>query len=256
MMKVGIYGNGNAAWTLGQALKSKSEIQLSVSARDPEKGSALANELGVDFIPESEVETSGLDVLILAISDGAIAPTAASFDLVDTLLVHTSGPTPMDVLYNGSEKVGVFYPLQTMSKGKDTDFSQVPFLLESDTEDGLTLLKKLATLLSSDIREMSSVKRLALHASAVFVNNFTNHINAIATDICAKYNVPFDLLHPLIDKTAEVAKSGQASESQTGPAVRKDRITMMAHQSILSPSENEIYRLLSEHIQNRHETEL
>lgn len=256
MMKVGIYGNGNAAWSLGHALASKSEVQLWVSARNQEKGEALAAELGVDFIPQDKIENAELDILILAIADGAIAPTAASFDLQNTLLVHTSGPTPMDVLYNGSENVGVFYPLQTMTKGNDTEFSQVPFLIESDTDDGLSALKQLAVTLSSDIREMSSVKRLALHASAVFVNNFTNHINALAMDICEKYNVPFDLLHPLIDKTAEVAKLGKSSELQTGPAVRNDRITMMAHQSILSHSENEIYRLLSEHIQNRHETEL
>ena len=44
----------------------------------------------------------------------------------------------------------------------------------------------------------------------------------MATEICEKYKISFDLLKPLIQETSNKIVKMTAIEAQTGPAKRKD----------------------------------
>ncbi len=57
---------------------------------------------------------------------------------------------------------------------------------------------------------------------------------------------------PLLDKTIEQIKSGQAFKSQTGPAIRGDQMTMDDHIGQLNIHERALYKALSESINIRH----
>ena len=140
------------------------------------------------------------DVTIIAVSDDAIAEVSSK--IPNSLVVHTSGSVAMNSLNNKGRK-GVFYMLQTFSKNKTVDFSEVPFCLEAENEKDYILLELLANLIGKKVYAINSEQRKALHIAAVFVNNFTNHMYKTGSDICAENNVPFAILEPLIKETAD-----------------------------------------------------
>lgn len=187
------------------------------------------------------------DITILTVSDDAIAEVSSK--MTNDLVVHTSGSFAMDDLKNTTKK-GVFYMLQTFSKDKKVDFSKVPFCLEAETEEDLQLLMKLADLLGKNIYRITSAQRKILHVAAVFVNNFTNHLYKIGDDICNNNNIPFEILHPLIEETSTKIKMLPPKEAQTGPAIRKDSNTIKNHLNLLNENQQEIYKLITKSIQN------
>ncbi|MCS6833231.1 MAG: DUF2520 domain-containing protein, partial [Flammeovirgaceae bacterium] len=150
-----------------------------------------------------------------------------------------------------AEEIGVFYPLQTFSKDKEVDFSQIPFFIEANTTSLTDFLVKIASRLSNEVYEMNSEERKRLHLAAVFACNFTNHLLTIAHQELMKLKVPFEVLHPLIVATINKALEITPFAAQTGPAIRRDQNTMSIHLQLLEerPLVQQIYRLLSENIQ-------
>lgn len=249
---ISLIGTGNAAWSLATALHKAGVIIDSIYARSMSAAGDLADVVNASAKPISAIPESTSKVLILAVSDTAVAELASSINAPSgSILTHVSGPTHMDVLANHSGAYGVFYPLQTMVKGVNIDFTHVPFLIEGSDAETVSTLSELAAQLSDDVRPFSSEQRLALHAVAVWSNNFVNHINAESERISSKYSVPLDLLKPLVEKTAHTALEGKAKTSQTGPAMRGDTDTMNKHLELLDDEQQKIYKLLSESIQLR-----
>ena len=165
------------------------------------------------------------------------------------MVVHTSGSVAMNSLNNNGRK-GVFYMLQTFSKNKIVDFSEVPFCLEAENEKDYILLELLANLIGKKVYAINSEQRKALHIAAVFVNNFSNHMYKIGSDICAENNVPFAILEPLIKETASKIETLSPAEAQTGPAIRKDQRTINEHLALLNKQQQEIYTTVTKSIQN------
>ena len=91
---------------------------------------------------------------------------------------------------------------------------------------------------------------MLLHVSAVFVNNFTNHLYKLGNDICTKHNVPFQILQPLIIETASKIETLSPKDAQTGPAIRNDKKTIKNHLDLLNKEQQKIYKTLTKSIQN------
>ena len=140
--------------------------------------------------------------------------------------------------------------LQTFSKDKTIDFSEVPFCLEAENEKDYQLLVKLAKSIGKKTYNVNSEQRKALHVAAVFVNNFTNHLYKIGNDICKENNVPFEILQPLIKETAAKIEELSPEKSQTGPAIRNDKKTIKNHLDLLNKEQEIIYKILTKSIQN------
>lgn len=206
----------------------------------------------VDRIDVTQVDSRNLkdipnvDLIIIAVSDDAIAQVSSQ--LTNSLVVHTSGGASILTLKNKGRK-GVFYPLQTFSKDKTVDFSTIPLCLEAENEEDLKLLKELALTISTHIYHINSEQRKSIHASAVFVNNFVNHMYTMAYDICSAHQVPFEILQPLIQETASKIQHLPPSEAQTGPAIRNDEQTIQNHLHLLNKQQQEIYTKLTQSIQ-------
>lgn len=187
------------------------------------------------------------DVTIIAVSDDAIADVSSK--ITNKFVVHTSGSFPLNELKNKTRK-GVFYMLQSFSKNKKINFSEIPFCLEAENENDYKLLENLAKLIGNNIYKINSNQRKSLHVAAVFVNNFTNHLFKIGEDICLENNVPFEVLYPLIMETSAKIKMLSPKNSQTGPAIRNDKETIKNHLNLLDKEQKEIYKLLTKSIQN------
>ena len=75
----------------------------------------------------------------------------------------------------------------------------------------------------------------------------------MATEICEKHKISFDLLKPLIQETSNKVQKMTAIETQTGPARRKDVQTIEKHLKLLDTDKEKriIYELLTQSIFNR-----
>lgn len=247
-MKIVLLGSGNVATHLGKALKDSGHIILQIWSRTRGHAQALGQSLQCDFTSNlSHINEDG-EIYIIAVSDDAIDEIASSFPLQNKILVHTSGTTDLDI----PGISGVFYPLQTFSKQKDVDFSKIPIAIEGRNSEVTEQLNYLAKSVSSKVVLMNSEQRKALHIAAVFACNFSNHLYAIADKILSDNGLDFDLIKPLITETAEKVQFNSPVTVQTGPAVRRDEITLNKHLDFLKDMTafKDLYEQLSQSIIN------
>ena len=229
MLKVLVIGHGNVA----SHLLKRFEETATINAQQ-------INSRALQDIPV-------VDIYIVAVSDDAISSVSDQLKNCKGLVVHTSGTAAIDVIAN--DRKGVFYPLQSFTKDKPVDFSTIPFCLESSSEEDVFLLEKLVAALGSKSYHISTEQRKKLHMAAVFVNNFTNHMYKIGKDICDQHNVPFEILHALIEETAAKVTNISPTDAQTGPAKRNDQQTIENHLENLNLQQQEIYKLITKSIQ-------
>ncbi|HIE45562.1 MAG TPA: DUF2520 domain-containing protein [Flavobacteriaceae bacterium] len=247
MIDVILFGNGNVAIQLAKAFRKSDFCKLIqvYSRSTPNKyfdKKSISTTQDINTIKDA-------DVYIIAISDDAIREFSKKLKFKNKLVVHTSGSVALNDLQCDANK-GVFYPLQSISKQKKISFKNIPICLETENEKDYILLETLAKSISKKIYRINSEQRKSLHVSAVFVNNFTNHLYKIGEDICKKQNVDFEILKPLILETAKKIKNLSPKNAQTGPAIRKDTNTIKKHLELLNTNQQEIYTLLTNSISN------
>ena len=241
--KIAILGAGNVAWHLAPALENAGHMITEVYARDIEKAGRITERVYAALAKEDlDFSESEAEIFILAVKDDAILEIADSVILPEgSILVHTSGTMPLDVLgYSSASYTGIFYPLQSFTMGQKMDLSEVPFLLESDDQEVLQKLKKLAKSVSNLTYFVRSKDRKAVHVAAVFASNFSNHMIRIAEEIMRRQGLDFEMIKPLIIETI----------SKSLPAIREDYEVLEDHHRFLNYNEQiaEIYRLISQDI--------
>ena len=246
MIRVSIIGSGNVAQHLIVAFSKTTDIELvQVFAR---KDAAVAHLINPDKIYTNFNDIIAADLFIIAITDDAIIEVSAAIPFSNELVVHTSGSVSIEAIDN-KNRPGVFYPLQTFSKSKEVDFKTIPICIETKNEKDFQILEKVAKSISNTVYKINSEQRKALHIAAVFVCNFVNYLYQIGNDICIENDLPFDILKPLIQETANKILTLSQNQAQTGPAKRKDTQTINAHLSFLSDeNQKEIYKMLTKSI--------
>jgi len=79
------------------------------------------------------------------------------------------------------------------------------------------------------------------------VNNFSNYLYRIGSDILNEEDLPFDLLKPLILETASKIENLFPEAAQTGPARRNDTKTIEKQLHLLNDSEyKKFYEMFTE----------
>lgn len=248
MVTISILGSGKVAHHLiGSILESDQLTLQQIYARNTNSVT--------DLVPENRVVNDikalkPADIFIIAVSDISIEEVSKQIQTPNQFVVHTSGTIPMSAIQQ--ERKGVMYMLQSFSKDKELDFSSIPFCIEANHKEDFQLLEKIAVSFSERVYKISSEQRKAIHLAAVFVNNFSNHMFTMGEDICKEYQVPFEILKPLILETANKIMHLSPFEAQTGPASRGDKNTINQHLEMLTdPTKKEIYQLITKSIQNR-----
>ena len=112
-------------------------------------------------------------------------------------------------------------------------------------------LKMLAATLTPHVYELDSEGRKHLHLAAVFACNFVNHCYALSAEVLKAKGLPFSVMLPLVDETAQKVHELSPKDAQTGPAVRGDQNVMQMQAGILAdiPAVKQIYEALSNDIQ-------
>ena len=257
-----IIGAGNLATQLALTLFEKGIQVKQIYSRKIESATELAGKVNAKFTNDLSQLVSEADLYVIAVTDSAIQEVLENLRLKDDLLiVHTAGSVSMNILDGFTTNYGVFYPLQTFSKGKKIDFSTIPICIEANHPSNFMKLEKLGAKLSTSVNQINSDERKTLHLAAVFVNNFVNHLYAAGADILHDKKLDFDLLKPLIRETAEKIESLQPFDAQTGPAKRNDQNTINAQLKMLQdkPEFQKIYSFATERIfrlQQKHDHDL
>lgn len=250
MLKIVLLGGGNVAHHLFTQFSKNPKVELiqwyNRSVTSIEK-----------FEQQTEITTQlanlkEADIYIIAVSDCAIAEISSALPFQDKLVVHTSGNTTLNTI-DSKNRAGVYYPLQSFSKTKHVHWPEVPLLLEATTEKDLELLQQLAKSMSDKVYKINSQQRSTIHLTAVFVNNFVNHLYTIGADLCEKEQIPFEIFIPLIKQTTTSLDNIAPMTSQTGPAVRGDNNTIASHlEQLKDPLHKEIYKSITRSIIETH----
>ncbi|WP_075351865.1 Rossmann-like and DUF2520 domain-containing protein [Algoriphagus marinus] len=251
--KIAIIGAGNVAWHLAPALEDAGHTITEVYARTLKSAEKVVERV-YEAVPKDDLDFSDskAELFILAIRDTAIPEVSDEIILPDgAILIHTSGTVSLDVLnFSSATYTGVFYPLQSFTIGKKIEWEELPILIESEDEEILQKLKKLAKSLTHQVFMVRSKDRKGLHVAAVFASNFSNHMIRIAEEIMRRQGLDFEMLKPLIIETISKSLQIGAKTAQTGPAIREDYETLEEHHQFLNYNEQiaEIYRLISQDI--------
>ena len=250
---VTIIGTGNVATHLGKAFL-KAGIQINaVAGRDLNKAAALAQILNDtqavllrDTLPVS-------DAYIIAVKDDAIFEVAKLIGQVDRLLVHCSGATEGNVLDIKGNAYGVLWPMQTLTKNNDIDLGQTLIAVSGSDSKVEAALQQLAGKITSRLVAVTEEQRAMLHLTAVFINNYTNHMFVMAEKLLQAYQLDFNLFIPLIDEHINKLKTMSATQLQTGPASRGDMVTLNKHRNMLKqfPEIQQLYDTLAQSILNQ-----
>src|SRR6187431_1858621 len=139
MIKITIIGSGNVAQHLLDAFAKSNAVEIiQVFSRTKKH---ISDNLDSSKIINDWNSLAEADLYIIAVSDDAISEVSSQFPFENRLVVHTSGSAPLASL-NDKNRKGVFYPLQTFTKGKAIDFKTIPFCLETQFENDYALLEK------------------------------------------------------------------------------------------------------------------
>lgn len=270
-MNIVLIGAGNVATHLGIALAKAGHRITQVYSRTAASASELTQKLNtllehdvkavkgekatsckISWTTDLHEISPVADLYLVMLKDAVLGDVLPKLVACNPqgLFVHTAGSVPMSIWEGLTTRYGVLYPMQTFSKARAVDFTQVHFFVEASRPNDAILLKELASQLSDHVVEASSEQRKYLHLSAVFACNFTNHMYAICEKLLTAHGLPFSSMFPLIDETARKIHQLSPVDAQTGPAQRNDRNVMQRQETLLQdePQIAELYRLISEHI--------
>lgn len=257
MTSVSIIGSGNVGWHLAHVLCRRGFEIHSCFSRNFSKAETLAKEVKAEPVDQLNQVAQYSDLYLVAVTDDAITAVFTELDkvVVGKTIAHTSGAFPL-VTALKKNKSAVFYPLQTFSKAKKVNFSNVPILIEADDNVQEKALETLAMSFSSRVQRISSEQRAQLHVAAVFACNFSNHMLYLSDTILKEKGLNFDLLMPLVNETISKLNSLPPKEAQTGPAMRNDQKTIEKHLALLSDyDQKKIYQIITNHILKTHKTQ-
>ncbi len=251
-MRVVIIGAGNVATVLGRKIKKAGHDIIQVVNRSMSSAKALADELGCAASNNlTEIDKTG-EIFLVAMSDAALNELKEKINVGDKIVVHTAGSVNKDVLKDVSSNYGVIYPLQSLRKENNDESIVIPLLIDAINDYSIEKINAFARSISPVVSYTQDEQRLKLHIGAVLTSNFSNHLYCLALDYCNKENIDFSLLQPLIEETATRLKEHSPCDMQTGPAERKDVITLDKHLRLLTthPKLRTLYLRMTDSIMN------
>ncbi|MFO7722937.1 MAG: DUF2520 domain-containing protein [Bacteroidales bacterium] len=259
IQRVGIIGNGNVAWHLSVLFASAGITVSGILVRNMSKAKLkqLDQQFSAPLFEDIEALRSCSDMIMIAVSDNHVLEVAANLRGFKGIAVHTSGAVPLAGLAAFCPDSGVFYPLQTLTKGKLVAPDDIPFCIESTNPETGKRLLNLAVSIGSPAVRMDSGQRLLVHVAAVLACNFPNHLYLLARKVMQAGHADYSLLLPLIRETTGKIQAIDPFDAQTGPALRGDQETLAKHFEVLKdlPEIQGVYRELTRSIIEHHKNQ-
>tara|TARA_X000001036_G_scaffold162872_1_gene154515 strand:+ start:1179 stop:1922 length:744 start_codon:yes stop_codon:yes gene_type:complete len=247
MFEVTVIGNGNVGTQLAMNIDALKDFKLKEWFGRSWKNKKIPKN-GIDKIENLK----DADLFIIAVSDSSIQNISKLINK-NHFLVHCSGATSINV-FNNHKRSGVLFPVQSITKDKNNIFEKTPFCIEAKKENDLNLLKKLVLSLKGRYKCLNSTERANVHLSAVWINNFVNHIIYKGKKICDENNVPYSIIKPLLKNTINQVLTNDPFIIQTGPARREDEITLKNHLNLMNNTDDKsLYLAITKSIKKSYE---
>ena len=249
-MKIAILGSGNVAYHLAKMFKEKNIPISQIFGRNEKDLQEISEQFEIPF---STTELADAELYFIAVNDDAVAAISKNIKNQNSLVAHTSGSLPKEIL-EGNYRKASFYPLQTFSKSKMLQYSEIPFFVEGENEEDSQILENLALKISEKVMKSDYEKRKYIHLTAVFACNFVNHLFARAKEISDSQQIPFHYFLPLIKETTSKIEKIEPKLAQTGPAIRNDEKILQLHEALIKEEEHlKIYQVMNESIKKMYE---
>ncbi|MEI8136253.1 MAG: DUF2520 domain-containing protein, partial [Bacteroidota bacterium] len=217
--KIVIIGCGNVAWHIAKHFSQLKKFDIEVYNHKVNK---LLNDfktkLKCSIKPNFDKINLDADYYFICVTDKFISATAKKIKIQNknALLIHTSGSAKLSELGN-LQNAAVFYPLQSFSKNDEVNWKETPIIIEAKNEELKKQILVLTNYFSKNIYSLNYKERLKLHLAAVLVNNFTNALFVVASNLITKESASKDIkiLLPLIKQTVSKIVKMNPLESQT-----------------------------------------
>lgn len=227
MSRVLLIGTGRVAFHFGHALKRAGHRIVGIAARNEAAAGSLAAELGTSAYPLNRALPTA-DIILIGVSDDAIADVAMNIPISDAVVIHTSGASELDRLLPHPDRA-VLWPLISLSPGEAMEFKHVPLVIDANTEFARAIVKELATSLSTEVAELALEQRQLVHAAAAISLNLPLYLLARSQELLEKHGIAPGILIPSFVAMAQRAATIGASNALTGPARRGDLGTIQHH---------------------------
>jgi predicted short-subunit dehydrogenase-like oxidoreductase (DUF2520 family) len=242
---ISIVGSGNIAFHLGKALKNRGVNINYIYSRNEIESISLAKILNAQKTLDIQ-ELAHSEMILICVPDDSITEIIDKTPNIPT--AYTSGSVELTQI--DGRNLGVFYPLQTFNKKDNVSIEKVPIFIEATNEAFQNQLIELAKTISNNVSIVNSEERKKYHLSAVFLNNFTNHLLYLSKKEADKNGLNWNNLLPLLEETFKKNLTSNPFDNQTGPAKRNDLITIEKHLSMLEGKSKEIYQIITESIKS------
>lgn len=241
--RIAVVGTGKVAETFLRLFHQAGIAITGIYGRNEKRGEELAKRFNTSFC--KQLNTVDADLIFIAVADDAVENVVSQVSK-NHLFVHTSGSVPLRESWQ--DNGAVFYPLQSFTESRELSPSAIPILLEVENQKFKLALEKLCARMDLKFAFYNSEERKKIHLSAVFLNNFVNHLVYKSEEIAVLNKIDFSLLRPLMEETFSKLKELTAFDAQTGPARRGDKNTIQNHLTQLNGINHELYDLLSQSI--------
>lgn len=186
----------------------------------------------------------GVDALLIAVPDGAIAAVAQSVEPDrDTVVLHMAGARTLDVLAPHPKRASI-HPLCSLADpnlGADhLAKGGVWFAVAGDP-----IARQMVDALHGIPVEVDEGRRTIYHAAAVIASNHLVALLAQVERIAQQADVPLAAYFDLVRQTVNNVEALGPREALTGPVKRKDWDTIEAHLAALPEDERAAYEALA-----------
>lgn len=241
-MRLGILGGGRAAWAFGSAWLRIGWPITGVWLR-PESSSRLPELLGA---PRNTIQELAADseLLLVAVSDRAIAEVAEKIPQTHGIIFHASGAHRS--LRDGFS----LHPLKSLRPvGEPSDLSGSLLVFEGQHRKTAKLIAK---AVDARFAEVTPEQKALYHSGAVFGSNYVAAVLDIAASVMEQAGIE-DVRTDLVALALSAIENWQQHDDATrftGPAIRGDKGTVERHVAALSgdPQVQQIYKLLADRI--------
>lgn len=243
--KINIIGSGNVATHLATALSKKNSI-INIFSAHIENAKTLADKVNAQPINKINELNNNVDLNIICLKDDVIKDISILLPKYIPV-VHTSGSVGIEV-FEGFDNYGTLYPLQTFSKNKPLNITDIPFLIEANSNSFThSLIQFCKDNFSDKVYQYNSEQRKQIHLAAVIANNFLTALLVESESILTDNDIDFEILKPLLLETIQKSFETSPMLAQTGPAKRNDQNIIKTHLSMIENDDlKQIYKLMSQ----------
>jgi predicted short-subunit dehydrogenase-like oxidoreductase (DUF2520 family) len=182
----------------------------------------------------------GVDILVIATPDDAVAPTAAAVaPVAGTTVLHLSGSLGLDVLAPHPRRAALhpLVPLPNAVVGATRLASGVTFAVS-----GEPVARQLALSLGGRVVEVADADRAIYHAAACIAANHVVALLGQVERVAASAGLDLEAFLPLTRAAVDDVAALGPRRALTGPAVRGDWDTLSRHLDALPAQERAGYQ--------------